>query len=124
MTAPVPLDLTSLDRLGVPILHFDAGEKVFLADDNARAMFVVRSGRVDVIIYGAVMENIHPGGMFGEMSLLDDEPRSAAAIAAERSDVYVIDKPTFMALVQADSAFALHVMRVLSARIRRMNDQI
>lgn len=124
MTAVVPLDLTSLDRLAVPVLQFDAGEKIFLADDDARAMFVVRSGRVDVIIYGAVMENIQAGGIFGEMALIDDEPRSAAAIAATRSEVYVVDKPTFMALIRADSDFALHVMRLLSARIRRMNDQV
>lgn len=118
-----PLDLASLDRLGAPVMRFEAGERVFLADDQARAMFVVRSGRVDVIIYGAVMENVRAGGIFGEMALIDDEPRSAAAIAAEPTEVSVIDQPTFMALIEADSAFALHMMRLLSARIRRMNEQ-
>ncbi len=123
MTAVRPIDTGSLDQLGAPVLRFEAGEKIFLADETARAMFVVRSGRVDVIIYGAVLENIRAGGIFGEMSLIDDEPRSAAAIAAEPTEVSVIDQATFMALIRADADFALNIMRLLSARVRRMNDQ-
>lgn len=87
-------------------------------------MFMVRTGRVDVITYGTVLENIRTGGVFGEMSLIDDGPRSAAAIAAEPTDVVVIDKPTFLELIRSDPEFALYIMRLLTTRIRRMNQQI
>ncbi len=84
----------------------------------------MRSGRVDVITYGTVLENVHPGGMFGEMALIDDGDRSAAAMAAEPTEAIAIDKPLFLRLVREDHNFALSVMRVLAARIRRMNDQV
>ena len=123
MTEP-PFDFSLLERLGARTRHFDAGEKIFLAEEPANTMYVVRSGRVDVITYGTVLENVQAGGMFGELALIDDGDRSAAAMAAEPTEAVAIDKPTFLKLVREDPSFALRVMRVLAARIRRMNDQI
>jgi CRP-like cAMP-binding protein len=58
--------------------------------------------------------------MFGEMALLDGGPRSAAALAAEATEVAVVDKETFHTLVREEPAFALAVMRLLAGRIRHM----
>lgn len=117
-------DFAKLDQLSAPTHSFDAGERIFLENQTGAAMFMVRTGRVDVITYGTVLENIRTGGVFGEMSLIDDGPRSAAAIAAEPTDVVVIDKPTFLELIRSDPEFALYIMRLLTTRIRRMNQQI
>ncbi|MFA5955195.1 Crp/Fnr family transcriptional regulator [Hyphomicrobium sp.] len=117
-------DFSILERIGAPFRHFDAGEKIFLEEDAANAMYMVRSGRVDVITYGTVLENVRSGGIFGEMALIDDEPRSAAAIASEPTEVVAIDKPTFLAVVRDDPQFALMVMSLLAIRLRRMNKQI
>jgi CRP-like cAMP-binding protein len=120
MTA-MPIDFDVLIRHGATAKSFDAGEKIFLEEDTGRDMFLVRTGRVDVITYGTVLENVREGGIFGEMALIDDGARSAAAIAAEPSEVVVISKPAFLALVREQPEFALHVMRLLTARLRRMN---
>ena len=120
----MPLDIELLNRLGATPKSFDPGEKIFLEDDTGSAMFLVRSGRVDVITYGTVLENIRAGGIFGEMALIDDEPRSAAAIAAEKCEVVEIDKPTFLALIREQPEFALHVMRLLTTRLRKMNQHL
>ncbi len=117
-------DFSILERLGAPFRHFAAGEKIFLEEETGTAMYMVRSGRVDVITYGIVLENVRAGGIFGEMALIDDAPRSAAAIAAEPTEVVAIDKPTFLAVVRADPQFALKVMGLLATRLRRMNKQI
>lgn len=117
-------DFAKLDQLNAPTHSFAAGERIFLENQTGATMFMVRSGRVDVITYGTVLENIRAGGVFGEMSLIDDGPRSAAAIAAEPTDVVVIDKPTFLELIRSDPEFALYIMRLLTTRIRRMNQQI
>lgn len=117
-------DFAKLDQLHAPTHSFDAGERIFLENQTGATMFMVRTGRVDVITYGTVLENIRAGGVFGEMSLIDDGPRSAAAIAAEATDVVVIDKPTFLELIRSDPEFALYIMRLLTTRIRRMNQQI
>jgi CRP-like cAMP-binding protein len=104
----------------VPIQHFDAGEKIFLEDDSGGCMYVVQSGKVDVITFGSVLETVGPGGMFGEMALIDDGPRSAAALANEATEAAAIDKAMFVQLVREEPEFALHVMRLLTERIRRI----
>lgn len=117
-------DFSVLERVDAPFRHFDAGQKIFLEEDAGDAMYMVRSGRVDLITYGIVLENVRPGGIFGEMALIDDGPRSAAAMAAEPTEVVAIDKPTFLAIVRDDPQFALKVMELLAVRLRRMNKQV
>jgi len=124
MSDTAPVDFSKLEKLGAPYRHFESGEKVFLEDETGKEMYLVRSGRVDVITYGTVLENVRAGGLFGEMALVDDGPRSAAAIAAEPTEVIAIDKPTFLALIREDPEFALRVMRLFAIRLRRMNQQI
>lgn len=124
MTDENAFDFSQLDEIGAPYAHFDAGEKIFLEHEPAGAMYMVRRGRVDIITYGTVLENVGPGGIFGEVALIDDGPRSAAAMAAEPTEVVAIDKPTFFALVKRDPQFALRVMRLFALRLRRMNEQI
>ncbi len=124
MSDTAPVDFSKLEKLGAPYRHFESGEKVFLEDETGKEMYLVRSGRVDVITYGTVLENVRAGGLFGEMALVDDGPRSAAAIAAEPTEVVAIDKPTFLALIREDPEFALRVMRLFAIRLRRMNQQI
>jgi CRP/FNR family transcriptional regulator, cyclic AMP receptor protein len=115
------LDLDLLAATTAASQHFDAGEKIFLQDDTGGRMFVVRSGRVQIITYGTVLENVGPGGVFGEMSLIDDSPRSAAAIALEATDVAVLDRAAFLTLIRAHPEAALSVMSLLANRIRKMN---
>ena len=115
-----PFDFSVLTRRDVPIQNFDAGEKIFLEDDTGECMYVVRSGTVDVITFGSVLETIGPGGMFGEMALIDDGPRSAAALASQPTEVAVIDKAMFLQLVREEPEFALRIMRLLTERVRRV----
>ena len=79
-----------------------------------------RAEGVDVITFGSVLETVGPGGMFGEMALIDDGPRSAAALANEATEASAIDKTMFVQLVREEPEFALHVMRLLTERIRRI----
>ncbi len=117
-------DFSILDRLGAPYRQFEAGEKVFLEEEPGNEMFMVRTGRVDVITYGTVLENVRAGGIFVEIALIDNGPRSAAAMASERTEVVAIDRPTFLAIIRDNPEFALRVMSLLATRLRRMNKQI
>ena len=82
-------------------------------------MYVVRSGAVDVISFGNVLDRIGAGGVFGEMALIDDAPRAAAALASEATEVVVIDKPTFLKLIAEEPEFALQIMKLMADRVRR-----
>ena len=118
--ADSPVDFAFLTRREIPSRRFDAGERIFLEDDRGDCMYVVRTGKVDVITFGAVLESVGPGGIFGEMALIDDGPRSAAALAAEPTEVTVIDKAMFHTLIRQEPEFALKIMQLLTERIRRL----
>jgi CRP-like cAMP-binding protein len=115
-----PIDFDLLSRRGVPLRRFDAGERIFLEEDSGDCMYVVLSGMVDVITFGTVLETVGPGGMFGEMAVIDEGPRSAAAMAKEATEVAVIDKATFLAILREEPEFVLRIMQLLSGRIRRL----
>lgn len=116
-----PFDFSLLEGRGILPKTFDAGEKVFLQHDNADCMYVVRSGRVDIVTFGTVLDNVGPNGVFGEMALIDGSPRSAAAIAHEPTEVFPVDQGTFLFLTRQNPEFALRIMRLMANRLRAMN---
>jgi len=118
------LDADALRASGLPVTYFAADERIFSYGDDGDTMFVVLTGRVKLVHYGAVLENVEPGGLFGEMSLIDAAPRSATAIAVEPAEVTLIDRTVFRRLVKQDPDFALAVMRGLADRLRRMNENM
>jgi CRP-like cAMP-binding protein len=123
MTAPA-FDFGFLTRIGFPLRTYATGDKVFVRDEDGDAMFAVRTGRVNILAHGQVVESIGPNGIFGEMALIDGSPRSATAVAAEASEVAPIDKAAFLRLVQQNPDFALQVMRLLVSRLRQMNESL
>ena len=118
------IDVQALENVGASAHAFGAGEKVFKQDDPATHLYVVRSGRIQIVTYGTVLENVGPGGVFGEMALIDEAPRSAAAIAMEPTEVLELSRAQFLALVQETPEFALHIMAILANRIRKMNTSL
>jgi CRP/FNR family transcriptional regulator, cyclic AMP receptor protein len=65
-----------------------------------------------------------PNDFFGEMTLLDERPRSASAVAVKKTKVLAVDGPTFESMILTNGKFALKIIKVLAARIRRSNDQV
>jgi len=99
--------------------EFAAGSTVFAQGDDADKMFVVVSGSVTLSIDGRVVETVGAGGIFGEMAVIEREPRSGTAVADTDVTLVGIDKRRFWFLVQETPYFAEIVMRVMAARLRR-----
>lgn len=114
----VAFDLSLITNRNPEIRRLDAGEPVFFEHHPGSEMYAVVSGRIDVVSYGKELEQVGPGGLVGEMALIDDGPRAAAALAAEPTTIAVIPRSMFLALVREEPSFALHVMRVLAGRLR------
>lgn len=95
------------------------GAVLFHEGDAADAMFVVLEGEVEVVHDGRVIETVGPGGLVGEMALIEQAPRSATAVARGSVRVAGVSHQRFTFLVQQTPGFALHVMRVLVDRLRR-----
>ncbi len=103
---------------------FVAGQTIFKAGDPGGEMHVVLSGNVELFIVDsqgnrASVGVVEPGEMFGELSLLDGEPRSASAIAIESTRTSVIDRDDLKLLFGKRPEAALDILATLSGRLRR-----
>lgn len=108
-------------RRETDVRSFKQGETIFKKGDPGECMFAVVTGAVDISIGSAVAERVAPGGVFGEMALIDKQPRSATAVAAADCALAAIDEKRFLRLVEQVPRFALQVMQVITERLRRAN---
>jgi CRP/FNR family transcriptional regulator, cyclic AMP receptor protein len=101
---------------------FAPGDAVFAEGAEGDRMYIVKSGSVSIVKDGRVIETVGPGAIFGEMALIDHEPRSATAVAGEECELVSIEPRRFWYLVQETPYFAQTVMRVMADRLRRRTD--
>jgi CRP-like cAMP-binding protein len=111
------------------VKQYEAGELIFAEGDPGKQMYVLLDGAVDIKIKvdrgETVIKTVDtPNDFFGEMALLDERPRSASAVAAKATKVLMVDGPTFEAMILSNGKFALKIIKILAARIRRSNDQV
>ncbi len=111
----------NLVRFAAEVMSFTAGQQIFAAGDPGDLMFVVKDGEVEIVVHGTVVEPIGPGSILGEMALIDQNPRSATAVAKTDCQLVPINEKRFQFLVQQTPYFALEVMRVLAKRLRHMD---
>jgi CRP/FNR family cyclic AMP-dependent transcriptional regulator len=107
-------------------VSFAAGQTVFSAEDKGPAMhmYVIIEGQVEIRIDSKILELLGPGEIFGEMALIDDGPRSAAAVATKDSRVAAVNRRRFEFMVQETPFFALAVMQILADRLRRTDARV
>ena len=97
------------------------GQKLFDEGEPGHQMYIVRSGTLELRLGRRVLEIVGPGGVVGEMSLVDPAPRSATAVAGPGCSVVAIDEVMFHDLVKAVPNLALEVMGVMARRLRKGN---
>lgn len=101
------------------------GEIIFKAGDVGASMFEVSTGKVGIYAnYGETGEKclieLEAGGHFGEMSVIEDLPRSATAIALEDTVMDKIDKEDFADFIKLNPSVATEIMKNLSGRLRAL----
>jgi CRP/FNR family transcriptional regulator, cyclic AMP receptor protein len=102
------------------VIVLRSGESLFKKGDPAQStMYVVLSGEVRIGDGNVVLETVAPGGIVGEMALIDGSPRSATITAVADATLAAIDEKRFLFLVHQTPGFALKVMRLLVGRLRR-----
>ena len=102
-------------------LSYPPGGVIFAAGDPSREMYVVRSGHVDLKIGDTLLESVGPGGILGELALVDPAPRSASAVAGPDCTLARVDQEAVDDLVRRVPGLALEVMRVMARRLRKAN---
>jgi CRP-like cAMP-binding protein len=110
---------TELFRKAKERRSFTVGQTIFKEGEPGDVMYVVEEGEVDILRSGRPIETIAPGGIFGEMAIIDNSPRSATAVAKSDCTLLPVDETTFTIYVQHAPFFALEVMRTMAERLRR-----
>ncbi len=121
-------DITSLAHLALR-KRYPKDTVVFFENEEGDFFFTITEGRIKVTILGddgreVILSVLGPGDFFGEMALLDNEPRSATAIAVEESELLSLHRNEFQSVLNDNKSITSALIRVLSARLRRANHQI
>jgi CRP/FNR family transcriptional regulator, cyclic AMP receptor protein len=100
---------------------YEPGQMVFKEGDACDVMYAVVEGSVAIEREGRVIETVGEGGIFGELSLIEQGARNASATTLDASRLVPVDQKQFMRLVQDHPTFALQVMKIMAERIRNAN---
>ena len=108
---------------------FEAGRMIFHENEMGDVLYIIKTGAVQIYkMLGSGQEKtlamLHEQAFFGEMSLLDDSPRSASARAAEDSTLLAVDKESFKEVVNEYPEIAFEIFKVFSQRLREANKEI
>src|SRR5688572_22927218 len=130
---PVPL-FASLDdeapgalRELLEVPSEPAGSVLFRAADGGDGMYFIKGGRVGIHLRDAdgddvTLAELARGDFFGEMSILDGQPRSAQATVTEDAFLAVLSRGDFLAFVRRNPDVALKMMSAITHRLRRTDD--
>ena len=128
LLAAAPL-LADVDPAGMERIAERAVEVEFAADhviarqgEIGTGFFVIVSGGVRVVRDGSVIANLGPGDFFGELSVLDGQPRVAQVVADGPTTCLALASWDFEAVVREEPAVALAVMRELARRLRGLTE--
>jgi uncharacterized protein (DUF2225 family) len=122
------LDIAALAKLG-GVKKYNADEIFFNAGDPGHEMYIILKGRVGVYItsidgFPIMITELVSGDFFGEMSLLEDQPRSATIGAIEDTIVLVINESNFEQVIAQQPSLAYRIMKGMSSRVRQLNEDI
>lgn len=111
------------------IADFQEGDMIFSQKASGNHLFIVLNGRVKIYVTSPNQKRktlaiLEKGDFFGEMALLDGHVRSASARVLGSARLLLIHKKDFKNLLFSDPAFGFKILRTLSERLRRANEEI
>lgn len=108
-------------------LYFAPGEIVFHDGDEGDTMYLIWSGRIAILkgdlATPVILSYRGPGEIFGEMAILDNQPRSATIVALDRLRVLEINRQRFDQLLRETPSVSRSIMEILSARLRKVSQE-
>lgn len=135
LLAGIPI-FSGLNQHEIEALALSARRQAFRPDevicqqgDPGHTLFVIVAGLVRIVLPSfegqeAVLVLLQPGEFFGELSLIDGEPRSASAVSMGATDVIVLYRDDFLSFLESHPHAAVAVMSVLCSRLRHTDDLV
>jgi hypothetical protein len=109
----------------VPIMQemtFPAGHQIFAKGDLGASLYIVYEGEVGIFNGSQLLTTFRQGDFFGELALLDAEPRSATAVAQSAVRAFCLDQDDFYDVMEERGEVLRNILRVLCQRLRRQNE--
>ena len=103
--------------------QLEADSIIFEENDPGDCMYIILSGKISIIKGRQELAVLKENEVFGELSLLDNEPRSAAAIAKNDCMLYKIDHEPFYELLDTRPEIARGFIKILCNRLRQLNER-
>jgi CRP/FNR family cyclic AMP-dependent transcriptional regulator len=108
---------------------YPKGSVILFQGDPGDSLYVLRQGRAKVVLIGedgreVILGVLEPGAHFGELALIDDQPRSAHVIAMEDSQLLILRREDFRRRVESNPSVAWALLTELSRRLRRADQKI
>ena len=108
--------------------EYDDGEIICRQGERGECMYVVQSGRAQVLREETSGETpigeLAAGDIFGEMAIFDKQPRSATVRAQGTARVLTLDRRAFLRRVHEDPSLAFEILKKMSQRIRTLDDEV
>lgn len=106
-----------------------AGSLLFNCGDPGDALFIIHSGEVEIFFkdntgHRIVLEVAGPGAVFGELSLLDEGPRAASALATKDLEAFRLDRDHLERFLQRHPAAAMSLLSATGRRLRQTTEQL
>lgn len=98
-------------------------------DDESQTFFIILSGKVHVTVLTTegkqtILATLQRGDFFGEMSILDGEPRSASVVAAQECELFMLYRKQLLEILEKVPKITLQMLITMSRRLRRSNKHI
>ncbi|MBI5095150.1 MAG: cyclic nucleotide-binding domain-containing protein [Candidatus Hydrogenedentes bacterium] len=102
------------------------GETIFIKGTTGNLMYIVLGGKVGIFDGHKILASLTSGDLFGEMALINAEPRSATALAMEDSFLFALNEQTFHKLMTKSVAIKilLNIVTTLSHRLKTANEKL
>lgn len=111
----------------VDSVQLQSGTILFQAGEPGESLFIVRKGSIELYIKDTAGQKIvltvaEEGQLFGELSLLDNGPRTATAVALDEAELLVLDREDLLLLFQKRPDAALHMLAAMSGMTRKADE--
>jgi len=117
-----PTSLTAVAEKAVEV-DFPAGRQIVRQGEVGTGFFLIASGAADVVRDGRTIARLGPGEFFGELSLLDREPRIATVVADVPTTCLAIASWEFETVLETQPGLAIAILRGVARRLRAVSEE-
>ena len=119
--------LQTLARAG-KFIKVKKGQSVFFQSDPSEKVYLLQSGLISIVLESPdgremVINEMHPGDIFGELGLLTRQPRSTSAIARADGELLALPRQAFLDILEAEPALARRILDLTANRLRGSSER-